>query len=116
VLFDIISVIFLIGCQESIIDAENTEPSTDQEAMQKIADEDSSLQSFDEVYNEEDLMDYVLGKVPVEIYPFRVGHKVRLVNRNLNVEIQGDTAYGKLTKTYEGTLLIAASYDSGHQR
>jgi hypothetical protein len=109
--FAAISVMFLIGCQESLIDAEGTEPTTDLEALQKIADEDSSLQSFDEVYNEEDLMDYGLGKVKAEIYPFRVGHKVRLVNRNLNIEIQGDTAYGKLTKTYEGTLLIAASYD-----
>jgi hypothetical protein len=42
--FAVISVMFLIGCQESVIDAENTEPSTDQEAMEKIADEDSSLQ------------------------------------------------------------------------
>lgn len=104
-------VLFLIGCQDSVTDP-HTEPTTDKEAMMKIAEEDSSLQSFDEVYNEEDLMDYGLGKVQAEIYPFRIGHKVRLVNRNLNVEIRGDTAYGKLTNTYEGVLLISASYDS----
>lgn len=111
--FTTVSVMFLIGCQESVIDVEDIEPTTDEEAMQKIADEDSSLQSFDEIYNEEDLMGYGMGKIQAEIYPFRVGHKVRLVNRNFNAEIQGDTAYGKLTKTYEGILLIAASYDSG---
>jgi hypothetical protein len=54
-----------------------------------------------------------LGKTEAEIYPFRVGHKVRLVNRNLDVNIVGDTAYGTITKTFEGTLIIAASYNSG---
>jgi hypothetical protein len=111
--FTVITLMLLIGCQESVMDAEDPEPSNDQEAMLKIADEDSSLQSFDEVYNEEDLMEFSLGKVQAEIYPFRVGHKVRMVNRDLNVDVQEDTSYGVLTITYEGVLLIAASYDSG---
>ena len=50
------------------------------------------------------------AKVNTDIHPFRVGHKVRLVNKNLNVEFQGDSAIGTLTKTYEGVLLIAAAY------
>jgi len=105
--------LFTIGCQDSVVEPEETEPATDQEALQKIADDDSSLSSFDEAFNDEDLMDFGLGKVQVPIYPFRVGHRVHLVNRNLDIDIQGDTAYAMLTSTYEGVLLIAASYDTG---
>lgn len=101
-----------IGCKESVIEPDSTEPTTDQGAMLKLADEDSAVSSFEPNYNEEDAMSF-LGKTEAEIYPFRVGHKVRLVNRNLDVNVVGDTAYGTLTKTFEGTLIIAASYSSG---
>ena len=37
---------------------------------------------------------------------------MRLVNRNLNITFQDTIAYGTLTKTFEGLLLIAATYDS----
>ena len=112
-LFSISLIIFFIGCQESVVDPQDTEPTTDREALQKIADEDSSLQSFDEAFNEEDLMDYGMGKLQAEIFPLKVGHRVHLVSRNLEIDIQGDTAYATLTKNYEGVLFIAASYDSG---
>ena len=56
-------------------------------------------------------MDF-LGKVNTDIYPFRVGQKMRLVNRTLSIDFQDTIAYGTLTKTFEGLLLIAASYDS----
>lgn len=101
-----------IGCQDDmVIDPINNEPTTDQQALEKIVDEDSALTSFDYNYNEDGLMDF-LGKVNEEIYPFRVGRRMRLVNRNLNIDIQDTIAYGTLTKTFEGVLLIAASYDS----
>jgi hypothetical protein len=101
-----------IGCKESTIEPEGTEPTTDKEAMLKLADEDSAISSFEPSYNEEDAMSF-FGKTEAEIYPFRVGHKVRLVNRNMDINVVGDTAYGTLTKTFEGTLIIAASYNSG---
>jgi len=101
-----------VRCQdESVVEATDTEPTTDQGAMEKLVDEDSSLTSFDYNYDEEGLMDY-LGKVTTEIYPFRVGQKMRLVNRTLSIDFQDTIAYGTLTKTFEGLLLIAASYDS----
>jgi len=109
-LFAALSIILMVGCKDSTIEPESTEPNTDKEAMQKIADEDSSVSSFEPNYNEEDLMDF-LGKTETVIYPFRVGHRVRLVSRNFNVNIVGDTAWATYTKTFEGTLLIAASYD-----
>ena len=101
-----------IGCKESVVEPDSTEPTTDKEAMLKLADEDSAISSFEPNYNEEDAMGF-LGKTEAEIYPFRVGHKVRLVNRNMDINVVGDTAYGTLTRTFEGTLIIAASYNSG---
>ena len=101
-----------IGCKESAVEPEGTEPTTDKEAMLKLADEDSAVSSFEPNYNEEDAMSF-LGKTEAEIYPFKVGHRVRLVNRNLSVNFVGDTAYGTVTNTFEGTLIIAASYNSG---
>ena len=109
----VFAALLIVGCQDSVTNPQDSQPTNDQEAMQKIADEDSSLQSFDQDYNEEDLMSYTMGKIQANIYPFRVGHRVRLVSRNLSIDVQGDTAYGKLTKNYEGVLLIEASYDSG---
>jgi len=101
-----------VRCQdESIVESVDPEPTTVQGALEKLVDEDSSLTSFDYNYDEEGVMEY-LGKVNTEIYPFRVGQKMRLVNRTLSIDIQDTIAYGTLTKTFEGILLIAASYDS----
>ena len=105
---------FFAGCQDemTVEPQNNGEPTTDQGALEKLVEQDSSLTSFDVNYNEDGLMDF-LGKVDEQIYPFRVGKRMRLVNRNLNITFSGDTiAYGRLTKTFEGLLFIAASYDS----
>ena len=105
---------FFAGCQDemTVEPQDSGEPTTDQGALEKLADQDSSLTSFEANYNEDGLMDF-LGKTTEAIYPFRVGHKMRLVSKNLNIEFEGDTiAYGRLTKTFEGVLFIAASYDS----
>ena len=101
-----------VRCQDEVtVDPGDTEPTTDQAALEKLVDEDASLTSFDYNYNEEGVMDF-LGKVNTPIYPFRVGQKMRLVNRTLSIDIQDTLAYGTLTKTFEGILFIAASYDS----
>jgi len=101
---------FFTACQEET-SVQTSEPKTDKEAMIQIADEDSLLASFEPNYNEDGVMD-IIGKVNTPIYPMRVGQKMRLVNRVLDINIQGDTAYGTLTKTFEGTLFILAKYDS----
>lgn len=101
-----------IGCQEDMsVEPTNSEPTTDKEALQQITDEDSLLSSFEPNYTEDEGMDF-LGKVSTEVFPYKVWQKMRLVNRNLNIEFEGDTAYGTLTKTFEGVLFIAVSYDS----
>lgn len=110
--FALLTLTLFVRCQdEMVVDPGETEPTTDRAALEKLVDEDSSLTSFDYNYNEEGVMDF-LGKVNTPIYPFRVGQKMRLVNRTLSIDIQDTLAYGTLTKTFEGILFIAASYDS----
>lgn len=99
------------GCKNSPTEPSPAEPTTDQEAMLKIADGDSALASFDYNYNEDNAMSF-MGKISTTIYPLKVGLRVHIVNRTMSIDIIGDTAYATLTKTYEGVLLISASYDS----
>ena len=111
VFFALLIVALFVRCQDDVVNPDDNEPTTDKAAMEKLVDEDSSLTSFDYNYDEEGVIDF-LGKVNTAIYPFRVGQKMRLVNRTLSIDVQDTIAYGTLTKTFEGTLLIAASYDS----
>ncbi|MBS4034678.1 MAG: hypothetical protein KGZ85_09455 [Ignavibacterium sp.] len=99
---------FFAACQDnSIVDPEVT---SDRQAMEKLVEEDSVLNSFEPNFNEDGGVGF-LGKVNADIYPFKVWHRMRLVNRNLTIDIQGDTAYGVVTNTFEGILFIAATYD-----
>ncbi len=108
----IASVMFLFtGCKNSPTEPSTIEPTTDQDAMLKIADEDSALASFDSNYNEDNAMSFI-GKVNAAINPLKVGLRVHIVNRTISTDVVGDTAYATLTKTYEGVLLIAGSYDT----
>ena len=99
-----------VGCQDDMTVQTTDDPTTDQEALERLVSEDSVLTSFEPNYNEGGEMD-ILQKTNTEIYPFRVGHKMRLVNRNVNINIAGDTAYGLITNTFEGILYIKGSYD-----
>jgi len=103
---------FFAGCQDemTVEPGDTGEPTTDQGALEKLVEQDSSLSSFEANYNEDGLLDY-LGKTDEEIFPFRVWHKMRLVSKNLNIDFQDSLAFGTLTKTFEGVLFIAASYD-----
>lgn len=109
--FALMILALFVRCQDEVVSSIDNEPTTDKAAMEKLVDEDSSLTSFDYNYDEEGAMDF-LGKINATIYPFRVGQKMRLVNRTLSIDIQDTIAYGTITKTFEGTLLIAVSYDS----
>lgn len=101
---------FFVGCQDDMT-VQTTDPvSNDKETLQKLVDEDSALVSFEPNYNEDGDMS-ILYKTSTEIYPFRVGHKARLVNKNISIDIQNDTAYAHITKTFEGVLYIKGSYD-----
>ncbi|MCU0342248.1 MAG: hypothetical protein MUF28_00320 [Ignavibacterium sp.] len=101
---------FFVGCQDEMTVQTTEDITTDQQALEKLVDEDSLLISFEPNYNEDGEMD-ILQKTSTDIYPFRVSHKMRLVNRTVSVNFEGDTAYGMVTKTFEGVLYIKGSYD-----
>lgn len=110
ILLALLSIIWLIGCTDEAV-VESQENLTDKQAMAKLADNDESINSFEPNYNEEETMDFVLGKTSAEIYPIKVGNKMTVVSKNLDIQLNGDSAIGTLTKTYNGTLFIAASFD-----
>ncbi len=102
-----------VACtEENSLALPEEQVTTEQAALEKIVDEDEAIKSFEPNYNEDQAMSFVLGKTASEIFPVRVVQKMRLVEKNLNVVFEGDTAYGTLTKTFEGVLFIVASTDS----
>ncbi len=102
--------LFATACteSESVI---NPTGDTDQEQLKKLIDEDEVIQSFEPNYNEDEAMDIANNGLAKEIYPVRVGQKMKLTNFNVSFDIKGDTAYGEVEKTFDGTLFIAASFD-----
>lgn len=106
-----LTVLLLIGCSESPVDSDLNDTITDREAILKLIEVDSILSSFLYNYNEEDLMDFGFGKVAGEIYPVRVGQKMRVIGRDVDITVNGDTAYGIVTTYFQGMLIIGASYE-----
>lgn len=102
--------IFVVGCNNSPTDPGTSEPATDSQAMLKIAQSDSSVSSFEPNYDEEDTMNIITDESGENIFPIKVGQKVRLVSSNLSYTTSGDTAYGILTQNFEGVLYIAGSF------
>ncbi len=104
---------FISACnQENSLLESELDRNPDVETIKKIIEEDESLETFDLNYNEEEAMDFVLGKKTEELFPLKVGQKMKLVDKALEVEFNGDTAYATLTKTFDGVLFIIASRDS----
>lgn len=102
---------FFAACQDdSTVQVTGGEITTDRQALEKLVEEDSLLNSFEPNFNEDGDLEF-LGKITTEYYPFRVWHRMRLVNKNINIDIQGDTAYALITRTFEGVLFIKGSYD-----
>lgn len=104
---------FFAGCQDEIgvEPQDGGEPTTDQGALEKLIDQDSSITAFEANFDEDGFIDF-LSKTEEDIYPFKVWQRMRLVSKNLNINFQDTLAFGTLTKTFEGVLFIAASYDS----
>ncbi|MCP5061143.1 MAG: hypothetical protein GY936_01600 [Ignavibacteriae bacterium] len=102
-----------IACnEENSLTLPEEEVNSDQAALEKIVEADEAIESFEPNYNEDDAMSFVLGKTATEIFPVRIGQKMRLVEKDLNIVFEGDSAYGTLTKTFDGILFIVASEDS----
>ena len=107
----VVMLLFLFSaCNE---DSSLTEPTggSDYDEIQKVIDEDEIIQSFEPNYNEDEAMDLLTDGLAKVIYPVRVGQKMVLTNKNIDIDIKGDTAYAFITNTFRGILFIAASYN-----
>lgn len=87
-------------------------------ALQKVTDNDESIKSFKPNYNEEQAMSF-LGVLGKEIFPLRVGQALKLVDRNLTIQYDTETALGTLVEKFDGVLIISGSFkqpDSTNKR
>jgi hypothetical protein len=108
-------ILFVVGCQDNSIEPTTAQTSTDKQAVVDAINSDSLLASFDPSFNEDGAITY-LNKTQAEIKPFKVWQKMQLVNKVVDVTYNADTAYAHITKTFNGTLFIASSYDSSATR
>lgn len=106
--------IFFAGCQDNTVGPPNV-ISTDKSAVTEVVQNDSLLNSFESNYNEDGTLNF-LSKTNTEVNPFKVWQRIKLVNRNIDVTVTGDSAYAHITNTFDGTLFILASYDTSASR
>jgi hypothetical protein len=101
-----------IGCQEGTISPVDSGSSlSDEDQLRKLIEEDESINSFEANYNEEEAMELLGSSLSKTIYPLRVGHRMKLVNKNIDIKIEDDSAFAYVENTFEGILYIAASYE-----
>lgn len=109
-LFTLFGLILFVGCQDNTIDPTEDTNSIEKQEVLNAIDSDSLLISFEPNYNEDGVLNY-LQKTEAEIKPFKVWHRMKLIDRNVDISFDEDTAYAHITNTFEGTLFIASSYD-----
>ncbi len=111
VLFMLFVTMFLLtGCSEDSGIVNNTATS-DKEALLNVVEGDPDIQSFEPNYDEGAEMTLMMGKVDQTVYPIRFRRNMKLISRDIEMTVAGDTAIGKVTKVFEGTLTLALSYD-----
>ncbi len=107
-----------IGCKNSPTGPiDNSEPTTNNAALEKITLEDSAIASFEPNYNEEGMMDLMnplgLRETASEIFPVKVGRKITSVTRTFTVtQLTDTTAEGSFVLVFTGNLLIGATKDT----
>ncbi len=82
------------------------------QALEKITNDDQSVQSFEDNYNEQEAMSLSGSQLGKGLYPIKVGQRMELVDRQLTIDYSDSTAVGTLTSTYNGKLFIFASFTS----
>ncbi|MCK6614183.1 MAG: hypothetical protein L6Q47_08085 [Ignavibacteriaceae bacterium] len=100
----------LAGCSENTTDP-GSQVVTDDQALQELALEDSSVLSFEQNFNDDGAMGFFFGKTQEAIYPLKIGRRISSVTRQFSRELIGDSAYVTVTSTYTGVMIIAASFE-----
>jgi hypothetical protein len=108
------ALLLVTGCKNNnSVQPVSNPSSTDKEAMLNIIGSDSTITSFQPNYDEESEPD-IINNDDTTIYPIHVWQRLHLVNHNFDVTILGDSAFGTITNTFNGTLYIATSLDSSN--
>ncbi len=98
------------GCKNEDSIVQPTGSTDLHQAFEKIADNDQAVQSFEANYNEEQAISLADSQLGKGLYPLKVGQRMELVDRQLSIDYGDSTAIGTLTSTYNGELIIVASF------
>lgn len=106
----ITAIILVSSCKDplGITDPQSVNSSETQKFL-KIADNSSSVSSFTPNYSEGQAM-ALAGMLGKDLYPIRIGQKMKLVDKNLTLVKDSTTTTGTLVQKYEGTLIIEGSF------
>ncbi len=100
----------LNSCKDPLgINDPQTSNGIESQKFMKIAESSSSVNSFAPNYSEGQAMTLagVMGK---DLYPIRIGQKMKLVDKSLALVKDSTTATGTLVQKYDGTLIIEGSF------
>ncbi len=101
-------IIIMSGCQDSGSNPLSGSNSSSQSFI-KIMEKSASVNSFKPNYNEEQAM-MLAGALGKELYPIKVGQKMKLADQSLTLVKDSTTATGTLVQKYNGTLIIVGSF------
>lgn len=106
----VVIVIMVNGCNDPLeINEPQSVNSSETQKFMKIAENSSSVSSFTPNYNEGQVM-ALSGTLGKDLYPIRIGQKMKLVDKNLTLIKDSTTATGTLVQKYEGRLIIEGSF------
>lgn len=101
--------IFTFGCKDpGVIDPLSGSNSSNQ-AFMKLTEKSASVNSFKPNYNEDQAMT-LAGTLGKDLYPIKIGQKMKLTNQSLTIVKDSTTATGTLVQKYDGTLIIVGSF------
>ena len=107
VIIGVIAFLSIWGCGENATEVDNT-PDSDEEAIQLLLDENSTYFETDNQYGEEDTTGVrTEGKDEINTF-FWFREKTNEPDANINIEINGDSAFVEIQRFYEGILHLFA--------
>lgn len=97
---------YFFNCKSSV----NEPDFPDDAALASMVENEELISNFDENFNDEDAITFLLGKTQTDIYPLKVGRKITKVERTLDKQVIGDSAKVTVLTKYTGFFIIAGKY------
>ena len=109
-LIPIISVLLFSGCKDPFdMNGPENATSSDTQKFMMIAEKSASVNSFTPNYSDEQAM-ALSGSLQKDLYPIRIGQKMKLVDKSLTLTKDSTSALGTLIQKYDGELIIDGSF------